>query len=122
MLIYLIEFIILFVVAYLCYYFIGYLSDKNSKKKNDNRQMAEVKLFIKLYNINLKKASYKKLCKQIYFLLSLDLTITVFFAVNVPIHFILKVLLGIILLATSTILSYRLLGLYYEKKGMCKNV
>ena len=71
MLIYLIEFIILFLVAYLCYYFIGYLSDKNSKKKSDNRQMAEVKLFIKLYNINLKKISYKKLCKQIYNCLNL---------------------------------------------------
>ena len=59
---YLIQFIILFVVAYLCYVAMGFISDKTNKNKKEiKKQMAEVALFVKLYNINLKKVSYKKI-------------------------------------------------------------
>jgi len=121
--IYLIQFIILFVVAYLCYVAMGFISDKTSKNKKEiKKQMAEVALFVKLYNINLKKVSYKKISRVLYLILSFDLALTVFFAVNVDINIILKIALGILLLGLLTIVSYRILGFYYKKKGMTKNV
>lgn len=120
MLIYIIEFLLLFLVAYLCYYFVSFVSSKN--KENSNNMLSEVKLFVKLYNINLKKVSYKKLSKTIYLILSFDLALTVFFAVNIPLNIFLKVLIGIIILVSSIFISYRLLGIYYTKKGMTKNV
>jgi len=121
--IYLIQFIILFLVAYLCYIAMGFISDKTNKNKKEiKKQMAEVALFVKLYNINLKKVSYKKISRVLYLILSFDLALTVFFAVNVDINIILKIALGILLLGLLTIVSYRILGFYYKKKGMTKNV
>ena len=120
---YLIQFIILFTVAYLCYVAMGFISDKTNKNKKEiKKQMAEVALFVKLYNINLKKVSYKKISKVLYLILSFDLALTVFLAVNVDINIILKIALGILLLGLLTVVSYRILGFYYKKKGMTKNV
>ena len=120
---YLIQFIILFLVAYFCYVAMGFISDKTNKNKKEiKKQMAEVALFVKLYNINLKKVSYKKISKVLYLILSFDLALTVFLAVNVDINIILKIALGILLLGLLTVVSYRILGFYYKKKGMTKNV
>lgn len=120
---YLIQFIVLFAVAYFCYVAMGFISDKTNKNKKEiKKQMAEVALFVKLYNINLKKVSYKKISKVLYLILSFDLALTVFLAVNVDINIILKIALGILLLGLLTVVSYRILGFYYKKKGMTKNV
>lgn len=118
MFIYLFELVLLYAISYGFYYF-TYLK---KSKKNPNKKMdfAEAKIFIKLYNVDLKKVSYDKLCNTICLFISFNLTITVFFGYNIDTNIFFKILIGIAILSISTILTYRLLGIYYKKHDLLK--
>ena len=118
MFIYIPEFVLLYIVSILLFFALKKIGNKSNKKK----MMAEVVVLVKLYNLDLKKVSYDNLCKVLFPILAFDLTLTVFFAVNLPLNIYIRIVIGIGILVLSTILTYRILGIYYAKKGMIKNV
>lgn len=121
--IYIIEFIILFAVSFLYYYFFGIkINNTKNEKGKEKKQLAEVRLFVKLYHMDLKKITYKKLAITIFIMVSFNLALTVFLAVNVFDELYLKILTGLFVIVVSMYLGYNLLGLYYTKKGMITNV
>lgn len=140
---YLIEFLILFLLAYFYYRFIAIKElrpkrknkkekeIKQKKKKKDSifklyaknvKDLPEIRLLILSYKIDEEKINYVKLGKAMALILSFNLALTVVLTLELFDNILLKVLVGIVTLLFTMLTSYRLVGIYYKKKGMTKNV
>ena len=118
---YLIEFIIFFIIIFLYYYFLATKRFKAKYGEKTKINLPEAKLLILCGHLDMKKVNYKILMKQITFIFSTILSLTVL-SLELFDSIFLKVLLGLAVLIILTIISYKLLLLYYKKKGMIKNV
>ena len=114
---YTIEFILAFLLVQL-YYKTVYNPEKSKKKE---KRPAEVALFIKFFNIDLRKADYVKLSKKIYLINSIVIAL-VLLSTELSSNILLKILIAIIAIIAYTFVAYKLLGYSYKKKGMTKNV
>lgn len=114
---YVIEFLIVFILVYLYY---RLLVMKKGKKKTKALPI-EVRFFIDYCKIDITKVSEESLIKKISFLNAFDIA-----AIIVILEFIdslyLQIISGIALIFLFILLSYKILGVYYKKKGMMKNV
>jgi hypothetical protein len=94
---------------------------RKSKNYNEKKGMPEVLLLIKYFKLDIKKINYKKLVALVSLINSLIITIT--FGIVIFIKGILmQLLLAFFILIPLIIISYGLLGKYYQKKGMTKDV
>ncbi len=141
----LIEFIILFVLTYLYYRFIAIkelrprrknkkekiekesVNKKKSNKKikilaNNAKDFPEIRLLVLSYKLDEDKIDYIKLAKLMSLVLSFNLSLTVVLTLELFDSLFLKILIGIVTLLFTMLTSYRLIGTYYQKKGMKKNV
>ena len=106
----LLEYIIVFIIVYIINYFV---SVKSNNKYQKEKVPGELLYLKKIYNINLKKINYKKFVK-IYSLINTFIISTIYIILVYLVKgFILKIILGIILLILMTIICYGLLGRYY---------
>ena len=126
-----IETIITVLIIYLVYYFVSvtrYDKDGHLKKKTKGMTdydglPSEVKFFIKKYNIDLDKINLRGLLKLTGLILGLDIAI-----ISIPVvlifrtNIILQLIVSIILLFPVYLISLKLLGNYFKKKGLVKNV
>lgn len=117
----LIEFFILFIISFLYYKLIAF---KKFKKldKNKKKEVPELRLFVTLFKVDTSKYNYKKLSNQLSIIISFNLALTVVLATEIFNSLLLKIVLGFVVLLVSMYFGYSLLGLYYKKKGMCKDV
>ena len=99
---YVIQFILFFIIIFLYYYFIA---TKRFKAKYSDKE----------------KVNYKKLLKQITFMFSIVLPITVLTTFFVKSIF-LKILVGFVLLIGLTYFGFYIIRVYYKKRGMVKDV
>jgi len=115
------EYIIYFILTFLIVYLISYLLLVRKKDKYDESKIpVEVEYMIKKYRLDLEKMNYGKFLNAISIIGSLDMAIAVI--VIFPIENIwLQLLVGFIVLIPLILITFRILGKYYIKKGYVKN-
>lgn len=118
MLVYLIEFIIAFLLIFL-YYKIFII--KKDGKLDKKKLPPELSLFIKMNKINMKKTTYKKLLQVLSVFNALAVALTLLIT-EITDKIILKLLIAIPVGTLFLYLFYKLLGIYYKKKGMVLDV
>ena len=114
---YVLEFIVAFLLVMLYYYFFEIRKIKKSTKKGNP---VELKLFLNMYNVNLKKVSRLSIMKTISCMIAFDISVMLLIT-EITSSFILKFVIAIPCVLFLLISSYKLLGYYYKKKGMIKN-
>ncbi len=123
--------IITVLIVYLLYFFVSVLRyDKNGHLKNKAKGVSdydglpsEVKYFIKRYNVDLEKVNLRGLLKLTGFILGIDITIislivVLFFRDSV----VLQIVIAAVFIIPIYLVSLKLLGNYFKKKGLVKNV
>ena len=114
--------IVLFLMTYaLVFIFYYFFITRKTKKNNSKKIPKEVSYLVGKYQLDLKKIDYKKLLIIISLVSSLDITIIVTLMVLFE-SYLIKLLLAIVLIIPVIFISYHLVGMYYKKKGMTKNV
>ena len=113
----LLQYIIAFVVVILYYKLI---ETRKIKKYTKSNLPTDLKVFIKLLNLDTKKIKYKKVMNTLEIInantIGLVLIIT-----NVTGSYILKFLIALIALVIIMYISYFIAGKIYKKKGMVLN-
>lgn len=98
---------------------------KNKKKKeiDQAKYPAEVELFIYKYKIDLKKVNFRGMLKLLGFVCSLDIAfiVTVLSLIKTENTMILLGV-GTLLVIPVILISFSLLGKYFKKKGLTRNV
>ena len=98
---------------------------KNKKKKeiDQAKYPAEVELFIYKYKIDLKKVNFRGMLKLLGFVCSLDIAfiVTVLSLIKTENTMILLGV-GALLVIPVILISFSLLGKYFKKKGLTRNV
>ena len=74
---YVIQFILFFIIIFLYYYFIATKRFKAKYSDKEKVNLPEVKLLVRMANLDMKKVNYRKLLKQVTFMFSIVLPITV---------------------------------------------
>lgn len=116
---YVIQFILFFIIIFLYYYFIATKRFKAKYSDKEKVNLPEVKLLVRMANLDMKKVNYKKLLKQITFMFSIVLPITVLTTFFVKSIF-LKILVGFVLLIGLTYLVFILLEFIIRKEEWLK--
>ena len=126
-----IETFITILFVYLIYFFVSVLRyDKNGHLKSKSKGItdydglpSEVKFFVKKYNIDLNKVNLRGLLKLTGLILGIDIAfisipVVLIFRTNI----LLQVVVGFICLIPIYLISLKILGNYFKKKGLVKNV
>ena len=128
-------FIVTIILAYLVYYiFIIRKYDAHGKKivkeKKGNKKAvdvtrypAEVELFIYKYKVDIKKINFRAMLKLLGLVCSIDiaLIVTILSFIKTD-NMIILLLIGFVIMIPIILISYTLLGRYFKKKGLTKNV
>jgi len=126
--------IISIIFIYLIYYFwISYNYDKNGKlkihgkkKKNNKEELEEKKLpsefefFIHVYKIDLSKVNIRYFLQFLALVIAFDLSVTVTI-MNFINGLWLRIIIGFILMIVIVLISFKLAGNYFKKKGLILN-
>lgn len=91
------------------------------KKGKAKKQLPEINYLLYKYHINLKKINYKRLLNIVAFTSSLDIALLVTITFLLDSLFI-ELLVVLVLAIPTIIVSYGIIGKYYKKKGLVKNV
>ena len=95
--------------------------EKTKATKLDKKKMPnEVKFFVERYKIDLDKVNYRYFLQLIGLTVAFDLSIVIAVMDFISVLWI-KCLVGFILMLIVVLLSFRLLGNYFKKKGLVKN-
>ncbi len=123
----LILFIMCYVVVLAFYelYFVRrakkYKKGKMSKKKKDKyKEPGEIVLLKSKFKVNTDKVNYDQLLQIVALVSSFDISLVVSVMSLIPI-FVLKLVVGFILIFVTIYVSYYLVYLFYKKKGLIKN-
>ncbi len=117
-LLYLLLQFLLAVFLVLMYY--KFVEFRKVKKLNKNNIPTDLKLFIYMEKIDVKKIKYNKLMKIVAVVNAIDIGL-VLVATNIVNNLILKFLLAIPLIFLLLFGSYKLVGSILKKKGMTLN-
>lgn len=116
--IYILEFICAFVIVYLLY---KIFIIKKKKKEKDKKLTVEFNLFVKMNNIDTKKINYEKTMNYLAIINAFDIAV-ILLLTEITDNIIFKLLVGFVAIFALMLLSYKLFGLIYIKKGMTKDV
>lgn len=114
--------IIRFLVTFLIFYLLNYLFViRNRKEFNIDKCPRDVLYFIYKYKININKVNYRSLLKRIglvnAFIMSFTYTVVTLFD-----KIIMILLISLLIIIPLIIICYKLLSIYYKKKGLVNNV
>ena len=101
-----------FILVYLVYLFLIVLRKKKVKKYQNS---TEVKFLVNRYNINIKKINLKKLANLLALTNSFIIAVTIL-AVSYINGFILKLMVGFIVLFPMILIFYSIIGKQLSKK------
>lgn len=115
------RYVCLFIITFVLVIFYYYLIELRKVKKITKRGLpVELKLFLNMYNVDTKKEPYNSIMKKLIVIIACDtgimLLITELFS-----SIIVKIVVAIPCVLFLLIISYKLLGFYYKKKGLIKN-
>lgn len=95
---------------------------KKNKDKNVGRKMpAEVKYFVKKYNVDLDKINYRYFLQAIGLIVAIDVSIIASIVIFID-KIWLQMIVIIVLVIILVLVSFGLLGRYFKKKGLTKDV
>lgn len=95
---------------------------KNKKEIDEAKYPSEVELFIYRYKIDLKKVNFKAMLKAIAMVCSIDIALVVTILSYIPLGMVWRLLIGAVIVFVVILISFSLLGRYFKKKGLTKNV
>ena len=113
-----------FIVTYIIYQIFLILPRKVSRKKKNRKkkkELIEIKYLVTKYHLDLDKINYNRLLQVVALVSSIDITIMVNVVVLVK-SYLLALLLALVIAIPCVFISYYIVGFYYKKKGMIKNV
>ena len=99
---------------YLFFYIVG-------KKYDPNKVPQELVFLIKKYRLDIKKINYKKIMNQIGLACAFDVAFTSGFMFSFVKNIYLAVLIGALMLVPLIMITFNMIGKYYEKRGMVIN-
>jgi len=109
----LLEYVLVFFLVFIVFHFVF---GNNKKKSGKKRVTTELLYLKKIYGVDLKKEHHKKfflICSLVNtFIISTIYIILIYLLEN----WILRVVLGIVLLILLIVICYGILGRYYQKK------
>lgn len=121
-------FIACFIVVFICYQVFFVLPmkkyKKNKKKKSkvkEKKELAEIRLLVTKYKLDLDKVNYNKLLLVVSLVSSFDITLIVTI-ITLFDSYLISFLLAAVLVLPIVMISYWLVYKFYEKRGMIKNV
>ena len=114
------EQVILFILTYLCVFIIYYFYIIKKNKKRGKKKIIEVTYLVNRYKLDLDKINMKKLLLIISLVSSLDISLAVTIVLLFD-SYVLKILVALILMFPIIIISYGIIGKYYQKRGLSKN-
>lgn len=114
------RYLCLFIITFILVIFYYYLIELRKVKKITKRGLPiELKLFLNMYSVDTKKEPYNSIMKKLIVIIACDtgimLLITELFS-----SIIVKIAVAIPCVLFLVIISYKLLGFYYKKKGLIK--
>ena len=107
---YLSWFVIDFIVVFLIYYFFLIRKARRGKKVP-----SEVKFLIDHYKLDTKKFNYRRFLLSVGLVVSFDVSIVATFIPLIK-GFLFQILFGFIFIIPVVVLSFYLLGIYYQRK------
>lgn len=107
---FLVNFILIFVVVYSCYY----VMSVRKARKNGKHVPVEVQYLLIKYQISLKKIRYKRFVNSVALIGSFDIALVGSFILYIK-GMVFQLLFGFILLVPIILISFRFLGNYYQK-------
>lgn len=123
-------FIACFILVFICYQVFFVLpmkkyrkNKKNGKKKKikEKKELAEIRLLVTKYKLDLDKVNYNKLLLVVSLVSSFDITLIITI-ITLFDSYLVSFLLAAVLVLPIVMISYWLVYKFYEKKGMIKNV
>lgn len=112
-----IQFFIAFFIVLLYYKFV---ETKDIKRFSKNNMPVDLKLFINMEHIDVKKISHKKLMRIVAIINAVDVGI-VLLITNITENFLLKFLLSVPSIFVVLFFSYKIVGFVMKKKGLTKD-
>lgn len=110
-----------FILTFALVYLISYLLLVRKKDQyNEAKIPVEVEYMVKKYHLDMKKIDYRKFLNAISLVGSLDMSIAVIVILGIE-NIVLQLLAGFLILIPLILISFRILGKYYVKKGYVKN-
>ena len=111
----LILFILTYIFVLLIYeFFIVRIAKKNKDNKSKKKPI-EVRYVMNKYKLTMKDINYNQLLQLVALISSLDIAIVVSVMYLID-NFILKLLVGVVLMVVLIIVSYNIVGNFYRKK------
>ena len=115
----LLEFVIVYVIVFLLNYLI-FVRKKTTY--NPNRVPVEFYYLVSLYKLNQKKINYKRFVYASALINTFIIVTTYMIVYRLLNKWVWQLLVGIVIILLLIIICYGLLGRYYQKRGMKKNV
>lgn len=109
----LVEFIVIFIFLYLLYYFFIIKKCKN----NNGYVPVEVNLILIIHKIDYKKINLYQMVKVVSIVTVIVISLVVTIVSNSFSNSILSILIGTVMSLLIAIVSYRIIGNYYERKS-----
>ena len=112
--------IIFILISYFIFYvlYISKFDMKGIALDDKTKEPSDIRLYIKILNIDRKRVNYRHLLHVIYLTLSIDLGLTYFIFYEVAIkNIIFKFLFGFITVLFILWISILILRLYFERRG-----
>ena len=100
------------------------LRGRKSKKIKDNSTSkipAEIELLIIKYRLDMEKINYRGLLKLVGLVCSIDIAIIVTIVTWIDANIYLRLFIGFILSIPTILISYTILGKFFEKKGLIRD-
>lgn len=99
----------------------GERKGKNKKKNNKQKMPAEVEYFVTKYKVDLSKINFRYFLQLMGLVVAFDLSIVVTIITYIKTLWI-QLLVGFVLTLLITLTSFHILGKYFKKKGLTKDV
>lgn len=115
----LLEFFLAYLFVFILYYLVFVMK---KTKYNKNRVPVEFYYLVRVYGLDQKKINYKNFIYITAFINSFIIVFTYMIISKLLSKWLWQLLLGIVIIALLIIICYGVLGRYYQKKGMRKNV
>ena len=94
---------------------------KKNADKNDKKYPVEVELLIYMYKLDMKKVNYNQLLQIVALVSSFDIALIVS-AIIIFKGTLIQLLASVAIVVPVILASFNLVGLFYKKKGMIKDV
>ena len=109
---FLFNFILIFIIVYISFYLVSV----RKARKNSKRVPVEVQYLLIRYQIDLKKIRYKKFVNSVALVGSFDIALVGSIVLFVK-GILFQLFFGFILFVPIILISFKLLGKYYQKKS-----